>query len=64
MISVTTPKGPYEIISMDVFESKINGKSRNFLIIVDHFSDYFEIEELSEMTSKMTIILCKKQFSR
>lgn len=42
----------------------INNKKRRFLITVDHYSDFFEIDELKELSSKAAIEICKRNFSR
>lgn len=64
MKSHEIPKVPFERISADVFELVIGNKRHYFLIIVDHYSDFFEIEELHGITSKATIKSCKRVFSR
>lgn len=64
MQSYETPKEPFEIVSMDVFEIDIKGKRRKFLVTVDHFSDFFEIDELKDLSSSCTILICKRNFSR
>lgn len=64
MQSHEVPTYPFEYISMDVFEITLDRRARRFLITVDHFSDFFEIDELTDMTSKSTILACKRHFSR
>ncbi|XP_037958998.1 uncharacterized protein K02A2.6-like [Teleopsis dalmanni] len=64
MIITDTPTSPFEIISMDVFEMNINNQRKYFLITVDHYSDFFEIDELKDLSAKTTIYLCRKNFSR
>lgn len=64
MIITDTPSSPFEIISMDVFEINIGNQRKYFLITVDHYSDFFEIDELRSLTAKSTIYLCRKNFSR
>lgn len=63
MLSHETAKYPFEIVSMDVFETKLNERNKRFLIIVDHYSDFFFVEELKDMEAKTTILQCKKIFS-
>lgn len=62
MQSVEIPDYPFQIISMDVAKIEYRGVKRNFLITVDHFSDYFEIDDLSDLTPQSTIEMCKKNF--
>lgn len=64
MKSHDIPKFPFEIISMDIFEIHIKGKNRRFLVTTDHFSDFFEIDEVLDLTSRTTILICKRNFSR
>lgn len=64
MKSYEVPKEPFEIISMDVFEVDIKGKKRRFLVTIDHYSDYFEIDELKDLSSACVILICKRNFSR
>ena len=43
-------------VSLDLF--MLNGKT--YLVIIDHFSDYFEVDELrKDATSKTVIDACK-----
>lgn len=58
------PSTPFEIVSMDVCELNVSGKTRYFLITVDHYSDFFEIDELNSLSAKTTINFCRKNFSR
>lgn len=64
MISHEIPTQPWERISMDVMETAVGDKKRRFLITVDHYSDFFEIDELSDLSAKATIKICKQNFSR
>ncbi|UYV64550.1 K02A2.6-like [Cordylochernes scorpioides] len=54
------PNYPWERISLDIFEIF----KQNYLIIVDHCSDFFEVECLENTTSEYIIECCKRQFSR
>ncbi|XP_017491993.1 PREDICTED: uncharacterized protein K02A2.6-like [Rhagoletis zephyria] len=58
------PHTPFEIISMDVFEFPTKNKTKYFLITVDHYSDFFEIDELDNLSTTTTINVCRKNFSR
>lgn len=64
MQSHPIPVKPFEYVSMDLFEVVYKGKKRYFLIIVDHYSDYFELEEITDMTSVTVINKCNQQFAR
>lgn len=64
MMSHDVAKYPFEKISMDVFEINIKGKQRKFLVTVDHYSDFFEIDEIHDLTPKTTVLMCKRNFSR
>lgn len=64
MLSHDVPKSPFERVSIDICELVINEKNRKFLITVDHYSDYFEIDELKDMKSKTIIDICRRNFSR
>lgn len=58
------PGSPFEIVSMDVFEVSIKERKKHFLITVDHFSDFFEIDEFTNLTAKTKINICRKILSR
>lgn len=64
MLTHRIPNLPFERVGIDIFELDINEKRRKFLITVDHFSDYFEIDELKDTKSKTIIDVCRKNFSR
>ena len=51
---------PWQKIGFDLFE--MNGK--HYLIAVDYFSNFIEIDLLTSMTSSRVIALLKKQFAR
>lgn len=58
------PVHPFQFISMDVFTVHYKGKPRNFLVTVDHYSDFFELDLLSDLTMRTMVGVCKKNFSR
>ncbi|UYV68177.1 K02A2.6-like, partial [Cordylochernes scorpioides] len=60
MKSHRIPNYPWERISLDIFEIF----KQNYLIIVDHYSDFFEVGCLENTTSEYIIECCKRQFSR
>lgn len=47
---------------MDVFFAEMNGAKRIFLISVDHFSDFFEVNLLKDLTPESVIAACKRNW--
>ncbi|KXJ62355.1 hypothetical protein RP20_CCG018860 [Aedes albopictus] len=64
MQSHPIPVYPFQLVSMDVFFADYQGKSCKFLVTVDHFSDFFEVDLLKDLTPRATIAVCKSNFSR
>ncbi len=60
MHSQPIPKNRFEIVSSDLFSIK----GDNFLILVDHFSKYWEISHLQETTAEAVIEELKQHFAR
>ena len=54
------PGEPWKKVGMDI----LTYKSRDYLILVDYFSDFFECEQLADLQSRSVIKACKKTFSR
>ena len=54
------PKQPWAKVGMDLF--KCRGK--DYLVIVDYLTDFFEISQLSDTTSATAIEATKKEFAR
>lgn len=54
------PHIPWSKVGMDLFTLK----NTTYLIMVDYYSDYWEIDELADYTSATVIDYCKSQFSR
>ena len=54
------PGTPWSKVGMDI----LTYKNRDYLILVDYFSDFFECEPLSDLQSRSVIKTCKKTFSR
>lgn len=54
------PSLPWSKLGMDLFA--LNGT--HYLISVDYYSDYWELDELSDTTASTVIECCKCQFSR
>ena len=52
MMSHPVPELPFEIVSQDLFTLH----HKNYLITVDHYSDYFLVDELKDDTTAETII--------
>ena len=60
ILSHAIPNKPWRNVGMDIFTHS----SINYLVIVDYFSDYFEFEKLSDMSSATVIEICKRCFAR
>lgn len=60
MMSHELPTRPWQIVSADLFQ--LNGK--DFLLIADHHSDFWEIDFLPDLSADTTIKRCKAQFAR
>ena len=60
MKSHTIPTWPWSKISADLFQ--LNGN--NYLVMVDHYSDYIELDSLSGNTTANSVIRAmKRQFT-
>ena len=55
------PALPWGKVGMDIFQTKL---SQYYLIIVDYYSDYFEIQELEDLRTDSVIKAVKQQFAR
>ncbi|XP_053681614.1 uncharacterized protein K02A2.6-like [Sabethes cyaneus] len=64
MKSHDIPIYPFQLISMDVFFCDQKGLKRKFLITVDHYSDFFEINLLKDLSPESVIDACKQNFAR
>lgn len=64
MQSHKIPLYPFQMVSMDVFFADYQGSKRKFLITVDHYSDFFEVNMLRDLTPESVIAACKMNFSR
>ncbi|XP_062712601.1 uncharacterized protein LOC134289898 [Aedes albopictus] len=64
MQSHQTPSYPYQKVSMDLCEIDLDGRRRIYLITVDHFSDYFDVDETTSITISVIVKTCKKNFAR
>ncbi|XP_076352683.1 uncharacterized protein LOC143248135 [Tachypleus tridentatus] len=60
MISTPTPTLPWQYVSTDLFENQ----GTHYLVVVDHYSGYLEINEYEkEITSEQTVQKLKKLFA-
>ena len=60
MLSHNTPSRPWSKISTDLFQ--LDGK--HYLVMVDHYSDYFELDSLRSTTASAVIQVMKRNFAR
>ena len=54
------PNRPWEKLGVDLFEYR----NKNFLVTVDYYSNYFEVDRLYSTTAKDVILKLKSQFAR
>ena len=59
MMSYPVPSYPCQVVSSDCFE--LDG--RYYVVVVDHYSDYIDMEELPSMSSNALIKFLKRNFS-
>lgn len=64
MQSHPIPQFPFEQVSMDCFEVMVKGNRREYIVMADHYSDFFEYKQLGRVTSDAIIKFAKEQFSR
>ena len=60
MIIHDIPDKPWSKVGIDLF----NFNSRDYVIIVDYYSDFWELKELSTTTCASIVKFCKEQFAR
>ena len=60
MLSRSIPSWPWSKISVDLFQ--LDGK--HYLVMVDHYSDYFELDSLRSTTASAVIQVMKRNFAR
>lgn len=58
------PEYPFQYVSLDVLTTNYKGKKRYFLVTIDHYSDYFELNILNNLSAKNMVEICKENFSR
>ena len=59
-MSTELPTRPWQIVGIDLFAN--NGK--DYIIISDYFSNFFELDRISSTSSKAVINVCKCHFAR
>jgi hypothetical protein len=60
LIPTKTPSIPWNKIASDIF----HWEDKNYLLTVDYFSKFIEVDELADMTSSTTIQVLKSQICR
>ncbi|XP_054281188.1 uncharacterized protein K02A2.6-like [Macrosteles quadrilineatus] len=60
LIPRTVPDYPWQNVSVDLFKHE----DKWYMVIVDHYSRYFEVEEMHRMRASDVIRVCKTTFSR
>ncbi|XP_055527973.1 uncharacterized protein K02A2.6-like [Wyeomyia smithii] len=64
LMSHSIPVYPFQLVSMDVFFAENQGAKLKLLVTVDHYSDFFEVDELQDLTPDSVIKACKRNFAR
>ena len=54
------PERPWQVVGTDIFQLG----DFHFLILVDYWSDFWELDRLSDMTSATVILHLRRQFAR
>uniref|UniRef100_A0A1X7V5L8 Integrase catalytic domain-containing protein n=2 Tax=Amphimedon queenslandica TaxID=400682 RepID=A0A1X7V5L8_AMPQE len=54
------PSRPWEKVGSDLFEFR----GQHYLILVDYYSNFIEVDRLRQTTSEQVIEICKSQFAR
>lgn len=60
LMTYAIPTYPWQMVGQDLFTID----SQNYLITVDYFSDYWEMDILPDTTSETIVMLTKTQFAR
>ena len=60
MMSREIPTRPWQTVSMDIYSYA----GKEFIILVDHYSDYWEIDQLPDLSADTLIMRCRAQFAR
>ena len=61
LISTPVPNRSWEIVSLDLFQSELG---KHYLITVDHFSDFYEIDKLHDLSHSGIVPKLKAHFAR
>lgn len=64
MKSHAIPVYPFQLVSMDIFFQEYQEKQCKFLITVDHYSDFFELDIVKDLTPRSVVEACKRNFAR
>lgn len=64
MQSTAVPVYPFQVVSMDVFFAEYAGKRQNFLVTVDHYSDFIEVDVLKSLSASCLVKTCQMNFAR
>lgn len=51
---------PWQILNMDLHRQA----GKDFSIMVDHYSDFWEVEQLPDLSAETTVLKCKFPFAR
>ena len=57
MMSYEVPTRPWQVLSQDL----MSYQGDTYLVTVDHYSDYFEIDHMSDDTTSEAVIKCTKE---
>ncbi|XP_034095415.1 uncharacterized protein K02A2.6-like [Gymnodraco acuticeps] len=60
LMSHDIPTRPWQTVSMDTFSYA----GQDFIVLVDHYSDFWEIDLLPDLSADTLITRCKSQFAR
>ena len=64
MQSHQTPSVQFEQVSMDIFDVTLADGKHNYLVLIDHYSDFFELLKMKDMTSETVVEWTSEQFAR
>lgn len=59
-MKATLPQRPWQVVGTDLFEYN----DKHYIIMVDYFSNFFEVDSLNSINSKNIILFMKRNFSR
>ncbi|XP_058840192.1 uncharacterized protein K02A2.6-like [Topomyia yanbarensis] len=64
MLTQSIPVYPFQLVSMDVFFADYRGCKCKWLVTVDHYSDFFEVNNIKDLTPESVIMACQQNFAR